>query len=105
MCFSVPLTPSGLTLTNDSFHIGFEAVIYLEWDLPLGRGPEAIVDNYTISISPNPPYESAINFISSNSWNVTLLHNIEYSLNLTAINCVGESGPSMLTVAFSKFDH
>ncbi len=71
-----------------------ETIITLDWDPPQGIGPEAIVDNYTISISPTPPDQPAIDQ-DSRPWNVTLGHTQLYTINATAINCAGESEPSM----------
>ncbi len=63
----------------------------LDWDPPRGRGSEAIVDAYMIYISP-------LNMlVPSSPWNVTLAHNEVYTINLTAINCAGESQPAMIT--------
>ena len=80
-----------------------ETTITLDWDPPQGRGPEAVIDNYTISILPAPPYQPAKVTLPTRQLNVTLAHNIMYAINLTAINCVGESDPSLLTdIQFSK---
>ena len=63
----------------------------LEWDLPQGSGPEAIVDSYTISISPSPLSHPGINMGVFSPWNVTLAHNTTYNIEITAVNCAGES--------------
>ena len=71
--------------------------------MPGGSGPEAIVDNYTISVSPQPPYQPTVNRVRSSPWNVTLTHNVEYAINITAINCVGRSQTTSLhTVEFGE---
>ena len=82
-----------------------ETIVTLDWDPPQGKGPEAIVDNYTISISPPPLYQPAkiTILVPTSQLNVTLEHNVVYSINLTALNCVGESSPSLLPdIQFGK---
>lgn len=73
-----------------------DTTITLEWDLPQGSGPETIVDSYIISISPSPLSHPAVNWILFSPWNVTLAHNITYSINISAVNCVGESATFVL---------
>lgn len=72
-----------------------ETTVTLYWSPPQGTGPEAVVDNYTISISPAPLYQPARMVVTPGS-NVTLEHNVDYSINFTAINCAGESDPLVL---------
>ena len=72
-------------------------MVTLDWDPPEGTGPEAVVDNYTITISPPSPYQPARITVTTLQWNVTLEHNTVYSINLTAENCIGESEPSSLS--------
>ena len=76
--------------------------ITLDWDPPQGSGPEAIVDNYTVSISPDPPFQPTINHVILPPWNVTLTHNVEYTVYITAFNCFGESGRTVLSRTYSK---
>ena len=68
-----------------------DTTLTLEWDPPQGSGPEAIVDSYTISISPDPLSHPGVNMNLSSPWNVTLAHNTTYSIGITAVNCAGES--------------
>ena len=68
-----------------------DTTLTLEWDPPQGSGPEAIVDSYTISISPDPLSHLGVNMNLSSPWNVTLAHNTTYSIGITAVNCAGES--------------
>ena len=102
--YIVPLSPTGFNITG-LYHGTMETTITLEWDPPDGSGPEAIVDNYTISISPDPPYKPAINFVLLPPWNVTLTHNVEYTINVTALNCFGESSPTVLSNTYSKLKY
>ena len=68
-----------------------DTTLTLEWDPPQGSGPEAIVDNYIISISPDPLSHPGVNMNLSSPWNLTLAHNTTYSIGITAVNCAGES--------------
>ncbi len=61
-----------------------------EWDPPPGSGPEAIVDNYTITITPAPVSHPISNAVAS-SLNVTLDYNVIYTATVTAVNCAGDS--------------
>ncbi len=62
-----------------------------EWDPPLGIGPEAIVDNYTITITPEPVSHPISNEVLASPWNVTLNYNVIYTATITAVNCNGDS--------------
>ncbi len=68
-----------------------------EWDPPNGSGPEAVVENYIISILPMPASHPISNVVDFTSWNVTLDYNVIYNATITALNCVGESIPNVLT--------
>ncbi len=62
-----------------------------EWDLPPGSGPEAIVDNYTITITPAPVSHPISNVVLASPWNVTLDYNVIYTATITQMNCAGDS--------------
>ena len=86
----VPSIPTAFNIIM-VYHGNMETTVTLDWDPPQGSGPEAIVDNYTISISPTLPYKSANILVFLQELNITLAHNFLYSINLTAVNCAGES--------------
>ena len=90
MYFLVPIRPSGFDIIQDSFTPENNTVTF-EWDPPQGMGPELVVDNYRIIISPAPLSHTMINLVESSPWNVTLDYNVIYTANITAINCAGES--------------
>ena len=90
--YPAPLSPTGYNITRIE-HDAMETTVTIDWDSPQGSGVEAVVDYYTVSISPTPPYQPGMFNVSSPPWNVTLTHNLEYTGNITAINCVGESTP------------
>ena len=95
----VPSAPIAFSIIME-YHGSMETTVTLDWDPPQGTGPEAVVDNYTISISPMPPYQQEV-FIQK--FNVTLAHNVFYTINLTAMNCAGESEPAILSnIGFSE---
>ena len=98
---SVPLPPIDFRTTAE-YHDSMETTVTLDWNPPQGSGPEAIIDNYTIYISPTPPYQPATVSLLSRPWNVTLAHNVNYTLNLTARNCAGESDSVVLYIGFSE---
>ncbi len=65
--------------------------VMFEWDPPPGSGPEAIVDNYTITITPAPVSHPISNVIVAPPLNVTLDYNVIYTATVTAVNCAGDS--------------
>ncbi len=74
-----------------------------EWDVPPGSGPEAIVDNYTITITPAPVSHPISNVVLASLLNVTLNYNMLYSATISASNCAGNSDASLLaTFEYSK---
>ena len=91
-----------MKLTNDTYHSSFEVIGTLDWDPPLGSGPEAIVDNYILSFSPTPIHQLATINLPSGPVRVILSYDVHYNINLTAVNCAGESEPFILNVTFSK---
>ena len=96
---TVPSSPIdfGIIMKN---HGNMETEVTLDWDSPQGTGPEAIVDNYTISISPTPLFQQEVLI---QMFNVTLAHNVLYTINLTAMNCAGVSEPAILSnIGFSE---
>ena len=86
----VPLIPSGFNITRVSFTVTNITVMF-EWDGPQGSGPEAIVDDYIITITPSPLSPSAITVVGNSPSNVTLRFNVIYIATITAVNCAGES--------------
>ena len=67
------------------------------WDPPPGSGPEAIVDNYNITITPAPVSHSSYNVVTAPPWNVTLNYNVIYTATVTASNCAGDSDIMILS--------
>ena len=94
---TVPFPPTNFII-GEEYHDTNETIVSLVWTPPQGSGPEFIVDNYSISISPVPPYQPVLNTVFSPPWNVTLLHNQEYTANITAHNCAGESTAVFLLI-------
>ena len=104
MKFSVPLLPTGFNYTRE-YHETATTTITLAWNPSPGSGPEAIVDNYIISISPQPLSHSSENIVLSSPWNVSLSHNTIYSVNITAANCAGLSDTYVLpNIEYGKND-
>lgn len=68
-----------------------DITVDFDWAHPQGSGPEAIVDYYIISISPNPLSHPGSNNVSSPPWNVTVGYNVDHTVNITAVNCAGNS--------------
>lgn len=93
----MPLTPTGFRIIRkrqDTDLLG--NAITFDWDPPQGSGPEAIVDYYTISISPTPLSHPDISRVYSSPWNVTLGYNINYAVEIVAENCAGASNSFIL---------
>ena len=81
--------------------------ITLDWGLPMGSGPETIIDGYTISITPSPLSHPTTYVVDSPPWNVTIRFNMEHNITLYATNCAGQSAAIMLqSIEFSRlFTH
>ncbi len=98
----VPLTPTGFNITEDYFTV-MDNTVMLEWDSPGGSGPEAIVDNYTITVNPMSVSHPISNVVLSSPWNVTLSYNVIYTATITAVNCAGESNNlTLVDIEYSK---
>ncbi len=94
--------PTGLMI-GESFDELDNTTAMFKWDRPHGSGPEAVVDNYTITITPAPLSHPTSNVVFSLLWNVTLKYNVEYAATLMATNCAGDGGIITLSgIEFSK---
>ncbi len=96
MLYVEPFITTGFEIAA-SYFTPTGAVIMFEWDPPNGSGPEAVVENYTISILPMPISHPIFNVVITTSWNVTLDYNVIYNATITALNCAGESNPNVIT--------
>lgn len=100
----VPLIPTGFMYTRE-YHGTNITNLTFEWYPPQGTGPESIVDNYTISVSPGPLSHPSTNVVPypPEPWNVTLAHNTEYKISIRAENCAGQGDTFALpTIEYSK---
>ncbi len=84
--------PSGFNITGVDFTITNVTVTF-EWNEPQGSGPQAIVDNYIVIITPLPLYPSDIIVLPNSllTLDVTLNYNTMYRATITAENCAGMS--------------
>ena len=93
---SVPRTVTDFRILSE-FYDMMNFTVNFKWNPPDGRGPEAIVDNYTISILPMPLSHPISNVVYSTNFNVTLDYNVIYNATVTASNCAGKSKRVYLT--------
>ena len=99
----VPLKPTGLNITRE-YNTVMDTTVKFEWDPPPGSGPEAIVDNYTITITPAPVSHPISNVVTTSPWNVTLDYNVIYTATIAAVNCAGDSDILVLsTIEYGKY--
>ena len=94
-----PMVPTGFKYTR--VHRGFiDTTVTFEWDLPQDTGPGFAVDHYIISFLPRQLSHNTTSMIRITyppyPWNITLDHNTTYTINVTAVNCVGESDPFII---------
>lgn len=76
----------------------------LVYDPPQGVGPQVVVHNYRISFSPVSPHEPASStFRDIVPRKFDVAHNVVYTITLTALNCFGESQPTILHVQIGLF--
>ena len=98
----MPFVPVGFNFTGE-YHQGMNTTLVFEWNPPQGLGPATVVDYYIISISPKPLSHPSTNVVSQSPWNVTLVHNTEYSINVTSVNCAGQGDTFTLAeIQYSK---
>ncbi len=101
--YLVPLEPTGLNIVQEYYAL-LNTTIILDWDPPPGSGPEAIVNNYTVTITPAPVSHPASNVVITPPWNVTLNYNVMYTATITASNCAGNSAVLTLsTIEYSEY--
>ena len=96
--------PADFNITG-MYHGEMETTFTFSWDtMPQGSGPETVVDNYTIYISTSPMSEP-INTIMATSppVTITLIHNVSYSVSITASNCAGESDNQTIPIKIGKY--
>ena len=87
----VPYIPTGFT-TTAQYHRHRETTVTIEWNPPpRNSSPAAVVDSYIISFLPAPISHSTKNVLLALLFNVSLAHNTFYDINVTAVNCAGES--------------
>lgn len=89
----MPLIPSGFNIAEELFTVTNLTVIF-EWDKPQRSGPEAIVDNYTLTIYPMPLFPLGVNMLPNSpplALSVTLEYNVAYEAKIIAENCAGKS--------------
>ena len=87
--------PTGFSIVEE-FYSNSNLTVLFQWDEPQGEGVQAIVDNYTIDISPRPLYPSEYSIVLPNSpqsLNVTINYNTNYTATIIAENCAGPSQP------------
>ena len=81
-----PAAPSEvMTIVDQSLFTPSTASITLTWSASSGA------DNYTIMVTPLLPSEQSLVSTTSTSLQLTVLYNEEYSINITAHNCVGSN--------------
>ena len=85
------------------YHRAMDTIVTFAWDpIPQGSGPEAIVDNYTVYISPRPMSDLNIIVTGSPPLSIALDHNVPYSVSITASNCAGESDNETVLIEIGK---
>lgn len=96
----VPLTPNRFAITR-AFYANNDFSVVLEWDVPTGDGPQYIVDEYNLVISPGSvSHRSNRVFIPFTI--LILNYNVEYTATVAAINCAGVSSSNNITFKYGK---
>lgn len=68
--------------------------VSFEWN-PAEDSDHEAIDYYRITISPTQLFPIS-DVVTSLAWNATLEYNTIYTVNITAINCIGESEAYLL---------
>ena len=88
-----------MTTADQSQFTPSTASITLTWSASSGA------DNYTIMVTPLLPSGQSLVSTTTTSLQLTVLYNEEYSINITAHNCVGSNSTIVpLTVGKNKYD-
>lgn len=83
-----------------------DITIFFEWEPPVGRGPEYLIEYYELSVTSTNDSAIAFSVVSYTFWNVTLNYNLDYEASVVSVNCAGRSEPvELTTVYFSKFSY
>ena len=78
--------PQNIRLES-SQNLSQSTTVTLEWDGPNVGIP---VDYYRVNVSPHPPSEVPSN-VSDSSITLNLQYNVQYTVNVAAVNCIGSS--------------
>ncbi len=90
----LPSIPTGVQIIDRD-----DRMVTLAWDTPESN------DYYTITISPAPLSHPMFIRVDSSPWNILLNGSIDtYILNISAVDCNGESNPFTLNINFSKLN-
>lgn len=68
---------------------------FFTWDPPTGL--EALVENYTISVTPMPVSSPISNVVLSPPWRAVLEYNINHTATIVTANCVEQSRPVVIS--------
>ena len=98
-CSLEPLSPLNFIIMSE-YHNTTETTVSLTWEQP--QLPAGVTDNYTIYFLAPTFYEPNIYLGVIPPWNVTVAHNTQYSVNVTATNCAGESQPSNIILNYGE---
>ena len=88
----VPSAPINFTVVREYSEEEF-IIVTLIWNVI----PDISITRYKIFIRPNPVSGLSLNSVQSSPLNVSLNYNTKYEIKVTAINCAGESNPSILS--------
>ena len=93
--FSVPFPPVDFNITSEYFYTS-NVVVTLEWEQLLSEGLADFVHNYTIFTQSG----HILTVAKSSPWNVTLDYNKEYTIFITAENCIGSSPSTSISTYY-----
>ncbi len=96
----VPLAPIQFEITR-VFYDDNDLSAVLEWDVLTGDGPQYIVDEYYLDISPG----SAVFFSNRVVFPPTIIilnYNVDYTATVAAVNCAGVSSSKNITFKYGK---
>ena len=94
--------PSGFNILNVTF-LSTSVFVNTEWDVPQRSSPESVMDSYNITITTIPISDPISNLTQFTEFIVFANYNVEYTITLFAMNCVGESSPTTINFKFGEF--
>ena len=93
-----PSTPVIIDIPSSQQRFAESVIVSIEWNVNNGG---ADIHNYTVSVSPSTQLSATL--VTSTNVTVAAEYNVNYTLNIVATNCAGNSDPAVYMFSVCKF--